>query len=303
MGSVVSLLLLFALAFLLKQRLSEDRSEYWSLLLNRYVIYVALPALVLVYIPRIHWSATALVPVVSAWGLFALSSVLVLLVARLAHWSRGLTGALLFTVPYGNTSFLGVPFTMALYGEGAIPYTLIYDQMGSFLILSTFGIVTLAYYTGGEFRVSGILKRIFLFPAFVALLFSLMMVGTRWPHWIGLPLEWLAWSLAPVAMFSIGLQLTLRFAEGERLPFLFAMGVKLLLAPLLLLLLFLLLGLEDLPARVSILEAGMAPMVSSSVLAIMAGLERRFVASVLGYGIVLSFLTVPTLYWVIERAM
>jgi predicted histidine transporter YuiF (NhaC family) len=41
-------------------------------------------------------------------------------------------------------------------------------------------------------------------------------------------------------------------------------------------------------------------MVSSSMLAIMAGLERRFVASILGYGIVISFVTLPLWHLVIR---
>lgn len=299
MTYVLLLLLLLVAGWLFRFKLSEKRSESLSLILNRYVIYIALPALVFVYIPRIEPDAAALIPVMSAWGLFFVSALLVLLVAGMAGWSRTVTGALLFTVPYGNTSFLGVPFTQALFGEAGLPYTLIYDQLGSFLILSTIGIAQLAYYTGGEFSLRGMLKRMLLFPAFPALILSLMLIGWEWPGWLGRLLGVLAATLAPAAMLSIGLQLKLRFEEGETAPFLFAMSVKLLIAPLLLLALFYWLDLQTLPAKVSVLEAGMAPMVSSSVLAILAGLERQFVASVLGYGIVLSFLTVPGLYWVI----
>ena len=303
MGSVALLLIFFAAGYLLRRGVAEARAERLSLWFNRYVIYVALPALVLIYIPRIEPGHSAWIPVLSAWGLFGLSALLVLIVSRAAGWSRSVTGALLFTVPYGNTSFLGVPFTQALFGEAGLPYTLLYDQLGSFLILSTIGIVQLALYTGREFSVLGTLKRMFLFPAFPALLFSLMIIGTRWPAWLGEPLAFLAATLAPAAMLSIGLQLKLRFEEGETQPFLFAMLLKLLITPLLLLGLFFWMDLHTLAAKVSVLEAGMAPMVSSSIMAILAGLERQFVASVLGYGIVLSFVTLPGVYWLIVKLL
>jgi predicted permease len=57
---------------------------------------------------------------------------------------------------------------------------------------------------------------------------------------------------------------------------------------------------NSLSAQVSLFEAGMGPMISSAMLAMMAGLEKRFVASILGYGIVISFVTLPLWYQVIK---
>ena len=117
------------------------------------------------------------------------------------------------------------------------------------------------------------------------------------------PLSMLADSLSPAAMVAIGLQLKLRFAADETRPFAIAMLLKLLLSPALLLMLFALLGWRDLGAKVCVFEAGMAPMVSASMLAILAGLNRQFTASVLGYGIVLSFATLPMWYGVIGTVL
>lgn len=300
MGSIAILLLFFAFGFLLRQRLSEPRRQRWALRLNRYVVFVALPALILVYLPGLKLDRGTLLPILSAWGLFALTAALVLLAARIGGWSRGITGALLFTVPFGNTSFLGVPFTQAFYGEAGLPYTLIYDQLGSFLILSTVGIFLLSLYTGRSFSPLAILLRILRFPAFSALLIALFLDRGDLPAPLHLLAAGLAATLAPAAMVAVGLQIRLRFPRHEQKPFLFALGVKLLLAPLFLLLLFAALGLTDLAARVSIFEASMAPMVASSTLAILAGLESGFVASVLGYGILASFITVPTVWMMTE---
>jgi len=300
MLSVLVLLLILFTGYGFRQILSPSRVASLSLGLNRYVIYIALPALVLVYIPAINPDASIWTPILSAWGLFALSSLAVLLVGYGAHWPRDIIGALLFTVPYGNTSFLGVPFTQAFFGEAGLPYTLLYDQMGSFLILSTIGVMVLAFYTSRQASPGYIAKRIFTFPAFVVLLVSFFLIGIHYPPWLAMPLNLLSVSLAPAAMLAIGLQLKLRFASHEIRPFLFAMLVKLIAAPALLLLLFFLLGEHDLPARVSVFEAGMAPMVSSATMAILANLNRQFTASVLGYGIVLSFGTLPVLYRILS---
>jgi predicted permease len=300
MQNVVVLLLTLFLGYGVRRLLSQAHGAQLSRWLNHYVIYIALPALVLVYIPRIDPDASIWTPVLSAWGLFLLSSAAVLILGRIARWQRDITGALLFTVPYGNTSFLGVPFTRAFFGEEGLPYTLLYDQLGSFLILSTIGVVVLAFYTSERPTLTGIIRKIITFPAFVALIVAFFLIGVQYPTLIETPLSLLASTLAPVAMIAIGLQLKLRFAPHETRPFLLAMMIKLIVAPALLLALFYLLDLHDLSARVSVFEAGMAPMVSSSTLAILAGLNRQFTASVLGYGIVLSFATLPVVYWLAD---
>jgi predicted permease len=302
MGSILLLLSFFGLGFLLRRRMGEELRLSAALLLNRYVVYVALPALILVYLPGIRLDTALILPEASAWGIYAVSVGIILLSSRLAGWSPGITGALLFTAPLGNTSFLGVPMTLAFYGREGLPTTLIYDQIGSFLILSTAGIFLLSLYSGNRFSLRKALLRMIRFPAFIALIAALFLEAP----FSGIPgtlLSGLAATLSPAAMIAVGLQLRLRFPRHERAPFLFALGLKLLLAPLLLLLIFRLLGLTDLTAKVSVFEAAMAPMVSSSTLAILAGLEAEFVASVLGYGILTGFITVPIIWWVAEKIL
>jgi len=303
MQPVFLLLAALVAGYIARRLMTDDFDQVLSHWLNRYVIYIALPALVLVYIPRIDPHAAIWVPVASAWGLFVISSLGVIVVGYFARWRREVVGALLFTVPYGNTSFLGVPFTKVFFGDAGLAYTLLYDQLGSFLILSTVGVITLAVYTSSRLSLGRIIRRILFFPAFLALVVSFFLMGVSFPPWIAAPLELLAASLSPVAMIAIGLQLRLRFASHERAPFVTAMLFKLILAPALLLAVFVLLGQKGLAAQVSVFEAGMAPMVSSATMAILAGLNPRFTASVLGYGIVLSFLTLPVLYWVAERML
>jgi predicted permease len=297
MKAILILLGFFAVGFFLRGRMGESLRHSAAFWLNRYVVYVALPALVLVYLPGVHLGHAFALPVLSAWGIFAFSLLLVLLVARWRGWSRPLTGALLFTVPLGNTSFLGVPFTLAYYGKAGLPYTLIYDQLGSFLILSTVGIFLLSLYSGHRFQFHAALSRMIRFPAFVALFLALLLGEGGLPEPLRSLSGALAATLSPAAMIAVGLQLRLAFPREERGPFLFALGTKLFLAPLLLLSLFALLGIDGLAAQVTVFESAMAPMVSSSTLAILAGLEAGFVASVLGYGILASFLTVPLIWW------
>lgn len=71
------------------------------------------------------------------------------------------------------------------------------------------------------------------------------------------------------------------------------------LAPLLALGLCRVLGLQGEAVNVSVFEAGMPPMVSAGALAILAGLSPSLCAALVGTGIILSFATLPLLYYLL----
>ncbi|HHD74248.1 MAG TPA: AEC family transporter, partial [Nitratifractor sp.] len=160
--------------------------------------------------------------------------------------------------------------------------------------------VILSLYSSKRATPKEIILKIVTFPSFLALLFTLLGLARYLPLWSFDILKMLASTLTPAALLAIGLLLNFTLPKGKRIAFIFALTLKLLIAPLLLYALFALLGLHSLVAKVTLFEAAMAPMVSSSMLAIMANLEKRFVASTLGVGIIVSFVTLPLFYLLIE---
>ena len=274
-----------------------------STVLNLVVIHISLPALVLLKIPELAFSRAMLVPVVMPWLLLGVFAGLTLLIARLAGWSRPVTGALLLLVPMGNTSFLGIPMVTAFFGETGIPYALLYDQLGTFLALSSYGALLLAIY-GGEGRVSlrGVLLKIIRFPPFIALLLGLGMhlggsgAGLSWPPPLTALLSTLAATLVPLVMMAVGWQLTLRLPRELLAPLLGGLGLKMVVTPLVALAGCLALGLSGEPVRVAIFEAGMPPMITAGVLAMLAGLAPPLAAAMIGYGVVLACVTLPLLH-------
>jgi predicted permease len=296
METIWMLLLYLAAGYVAQRFLPEAQRVQWANRLNRFVIYLSLPSLVFVYMIDLNVDARFILPIASAWGLFGVSVAAILLLSWQFGWSRGLTGTLLMSIPYGNTSFLGIPFTQAFFGETGVPYAIVYDQLGSFLILSTAGIITLSLYSAEQATPLRIIRRIVTFPAFIALVLSLSLDPALPPSWLMEGLTLLAATLTPVALLAIGLHLRLKLEPGNLIPLSCGLAIKLILAPLVLLILFQGFQIEGLAAQVSVFEAGMGPMISSTMLAIMAGLQPRFAASVLGYGIILSFATLPILF-------
>ena len=269
--------------------------------LNMFVIYVSLPALVLLKIPALGFSSELLIPALMPWVMLVLTAVAILLLARLFGWSRPIVGSLLLLVPLGNTSFLGIPMVKAFFGDQAVSYALLYDQLGSFLALATYGTVVIAIYGGTDGGPSwrDVLKKIVTFPPFIALILAVSVRSFIYPSVVLSILETLAATLVPVVMIAVGYQLTIRISREALGPLGFGLFLKLVAAPLTALGLCKLLGLEGEAVRVSIFEAGMPPMVSAGALAILAGLSPALTAALVGLGIILSFVTLPGLYYLL----
>ena len=272
--------------------------------LNLYVIYIALPALVLIQVPRLSLSENLLVPVLMPWLAVLFSGGLVWIVSRIMRWSREITGALLLMVPLGNTAFLGIPMVELFYGSSGITYAILYDQFGSFLALSTYGTLILAFYGGSTRPTWGrIARKIFFFPPFIALVVAFTLRSVILPLWLGKMLEMTAGSLVPVVMVAIGFQLRLTMPSSELLPLIIGMTLRLIVTPLVFIIGCMFLGLTGLGVQVSLFETAMPPMVAAGALASIAGLEPRLTSAMVGYGILVSFITLPGIHYLIRLAV
>ncbi len=60
---------------------------------------------------------------------------------RAAGWSRPRVGGLILVAGWGNTSFVGLPMIAAFAGTQWLPLGLVIDLFGSYLALSTIGLI------------------------------------------------------------------------------------------------------------------------------------------------------------------
>ncbi|AJE04317.1 AEC family transporter [Geobacter pickeringii] len=266
--------------------------------LNMFALYVSLPALILLKVPQIVFSRETVIAALMPWGMLLFSAALVLLAVRLWHWERATVGVLLLVVPLGNTSFLGVPMIQAFFGAAGLPHLIIYDQLGTMMIMGTYGSLILALYgREGAPNLPAVVRRMLLFPPTIALLVGIAARSWPYPEKLALALQNVAVTLVPVVMTAIGLQLRLRLPSRVLAPLGFGLAVKLLVAPLGALLLCRMAGLTGMVVDVSILEAAMPPMVTAGALAVVAGMEAELAVALVGIGIILSFGSLPAMYW------
>ncbi|NIJ70179.1 AEC family transporter [Xanthomonas sp. 60] len=270
--------------------------------LNSVVLYVCLPAAVLTYVPRLQLDASLAGLMATPWLLMLATWALVGLARRVFGFARDVHAVLLIGVALANSSFIGYPMVRALLGDAALPYAVVYDQFGTFLLLSTFGLVVIARYSGdsrpGAVQV---LLRIACFPPLWALLFALLLMPAQPPAWIGRALQQLADAMLPLVMLAVGLSIQLRLAPEERVPLGVGLVLKLLVMPALALPLSWLLGLDGVMLQVNVLESAMPTMITAAALAIAHRLAPRLAAALVGYGIVLSLATLPAWAWLLGR--
>ncbi|KAF1712271.1 malate permease [Pseudoxanthomonas kalamensis DSM 18571] len=270
--------------------------------LNRVVLYLCLPAAVLIYLPRLHMQAALLGVAATPWLLALATVLLVSLATRWLKFRRDEHAVLLVCVALCNSSFIGYPMVRALLGEQALPYAVVYDQFGSFVLLSTFGLYVLARYSGDARPTAGqIVRRIATFPPMWALVAGLTVMPEQPPPWIAAALQKLADALLPLVMLAVGLSIQLRLPRTEVKPLLVGLLLRLVVMPAIALPLSLAFGMRGEMLQANVLESAMPTMITAAALAISHNLAPRLSAALVGYGIVLSLVTLPAWMWVLRH--
>ncbi len=278
-------------------RRSKRFPENTSAVLNSFVLNVALPAIILISIPKLPMDARALYPVIIHWCAFLAHIGLVFLAQKIFKFRREVFGALLVVTTLGNTAFLGIPMVTTFFGESALPFAVMYDQLGSAFGFILYGAFVVPKFTGGGTQqISTVIKNLLRFPAFLALIGGFLFKLVPAPELVNHFLSSLASTLIPAAMIAVGFQMKYRLKTDELRPLAVGLGIKLVLLPLLVVGALSGFGISETSASVSALQSGMPPMVTAGAMAINAGLEKDLSAAYVGYGLIFAFASLPLIF-------
>ena len=301
MENIILLFLCLFLGLALQKVPQFPKNAYQSL--NQYVIYVSLPALAFYYIPKITISMSLLYPLGIAWLGFGLSFLFFYTLGTFFKWSKKLIGCLILTGGLSNTSFVGFPIIEALYGPEGLKTAIIVDQPGSFVVVTTLGILVAASFSRGNLKLSEILLKIIQFPPFIAFCIAIFctILSLDFPLSLQNSFLKIGNTVTPVALVAVGLQLKID-TRSKHWSFL-ALGLffKLLVMPLFFFLLYrIIFGTKGLDIDVSIMESAMAPMITASILASNYGLKPKLSSMMIGIGIPLSFISLAFWYYILK---
>lgn len=299
MGSIILLFVCLIIGIVVRR--TNIFPSQTPAVLNQFIIYISLPAMALFYLPKIKLSSELIFPASMAWIAFAVSFVLFASLGKIFNWSKKLTGCLILTAGLGNTSFVGIPVIQALFGNEGLETLIIVDLPGTFVVLSTLGIIVATVYSRGENNFGQIFKKVFTFPPFIAFLVGITFTILGWKMFPALDEVFgkLGATVSPLALVSVGYQL--RFErKSKHWKFLFlGLGYQLILLPALIYLLFVVIFKQSgLVIQVCIVEAAMAPMITAAIVASAYGLKPKLSNMMVGFGIPISFVTIAFWYWV-----
>ena len=270
-------------------------------ILNQFVIYISLPAMILLQIPKLSFSMDTLIPIIIAWIVMFFSAILVLLLAKIFSFSKEITGSLMLVAILGNTSFMGIPIVNAYMGESAMPYVLVYDQLGTFIALAVYGTFIASYYSSkSQITFKIITFKVLTFPPFISLVAALFLMGVEFNPIISKVLAAFSSTIVPMALVAVGLQLQFKLPKEDLKPFSIALVIKLIIAPIFAIIICKIFSWDNEVSVVSIMESAMAPMITAGAIASMAGLAPRLSSAIVGYGILISFITTAILFKLIN---
>jgi malate permease and related proteins len=271
--------------------------------INSWLINIALPAVSFKYLPYIQWSNNLLLPALSPVVLWLCGWLYIRLYAAKTGISKQTEGGLKLAAGLSNTSFVGFPLIIAYFGQNNLSTGIICDQV-TFTLMATAGIIVAIHSSGkGKLSVGLLVARVLRFPPFIACVAALIL-----PHFISLaPLspvfEQLASTVAPLALFSIGLQLQFAGWVKEWKHISVVLAYKLVLGPAIILGLFMLLKVKGIVPQVTLFEAAMPTFVSSAVIAEQYELNPRLLNLIIGIGIPLALGTTAAWYFIMQHLL
>lgn len=281
---------LFVLVGYLFKIFKEDISHE----LTEFVIYFSLPALALSKIRHLEFSTVVFKIIAISYAAMFIAFVISLVVGKLLKLSRKDLATFIVVSVFGNTAFVGFSYIESLYSMKEVVYALVYDQLGSFVALLTFGVAIISW--GGDKKEGhgvSVLKQIFLSPPLIAIVVAVYFHGVSFPPYFEGILDKLQATLIPIVTIIVGMKLELKSLGSYFKENVLALFVKMFLTPLVMLgIMHLFLNMHQTWSKVTFLEIAMPPMTMATVYAIKGGLNKNLAINALALGILMSFLSI-----------
>ncbi len=116
------------------------------------------------------------------WIMFAAGFAFFRLAGRAMSCTPQNIGALILTGSLANTSFVGLPMIEAFYGNtnGELAIGICIDQLGTYMVLTTLGILVATAYSAENRSPSALVKKILGFPPFQALVLTIVLMPVEY---------------------------------------------------------------------------------------------------------------------------
>ncbi|MCC7164953.1 MAG: AEC family transporter [Anaerolineae bacterium] len=272
---VVPIFVVAAVAFLLSRRgiITEQRP------LARVSLYFFSPALAFQSLSNSTINTTDVVSIVLFVFLMALIvGALCLGFVRALKFDRLLTSAFLLSILFVNAGNYGIPFVQFAFGSEGVARAAIYFTANSVLANTLAVSIATAGHSNMRRALVTAVKMPLAYAALAGLVFNTM--GWSLPLPLARAIQLAAAAALPVMLVNLGLELARARLRDYDANVFMAVGIKLLVTPLIALGLAAVMGMTGLTRSVSVIEAAMPTAVMASLIATEFQARSDFVTSV-----------------------
>lgn len=287
--NIIYLFLLFFLGFVFKKRFEKNLDA-----LIDFIIYIALPSLIVSHIYNLNIGIDFLKYIAFGWAITIFSIILSYLFGKFIL-RLDLKSLLSFVMvsTFANTAFVGYPYVETFLGNQALGYAIIFDNFASFLPVVTIGAFLVSLNSSSK-KID--LKKIFTFPPFIALIFSFLLKFFYIDESILQIFEKIGSTVTPLALFAVGAKIDIKKLKNIKIPVFFSLLIRMVVIPSIALFFLKTFFEMNAESKAVFFEIAMPPMVLASIMVMKAKLNSDIAVSSVGIGVILSFVTIPLFY-------
>ena len=237
-------------------------------------------------------------PAIAPVIVFAGGIVFVALFLRRQAPDKATLAGMMLMAGLGNTGFVGLPLVAAYFGKEHLGTAVILDQSTVFLFSTVGAFIAIRGSGKGQVTASALLLKLVRFPPLIASLLSISLLRQIDISEIEPLVNDIAATTAPLALFSIGLQLKFDDIRSQISAASPVLLYKLILAPAACVVVALLFHLKGLHAQISIFQMGMPSLLSAAVIANEYDLNPKLVNLIAASSIVIGLFTSCIWYFV-----
>lgn len=288
--------LIFAIGFIGQKTLGFDTKA-----LSKMALYLLSPVLVFRTFFTNEFTSEHLYIVLYTILLCFSLILFVYLVSWVKKYSRAETCGLILSASFMNNGNYGTPLALLLFGVVGFEYAVVL-MVAQQMLMATVGVYYAAKGSpesdGFRSAAMAVLKMPIMYGALIGLTFQYLTVPVSTS--IMEAVDLVADATIPVIMVILGMQLakiSLKAAKKEKL--FYAVGIKLVVSPVIAFLLTLVLPVDDLIKQLMIVMAAMPAAANTTMYAVEFNTEPDFVSSATLVSTVLTLITLPVLFWVV----
>jgi predicted permease len=222
---------------------------------------------------------------------------------QLRNWTRPAQGTFSLATMLGNTGYIGFPVVLLLpqLGPDYFGWALFYDVLGTILGAYVVGVILAARFSQGATatpsRWQDSLGELIKNPTILAFVLGLALRPVPFPGLLDMGLSWFAWSMVMLSLALMGMRLQQLKSWGNLKPAMAAVGIRMVLLPLVIGMGLTAAGMVGPSRLVMVLQAGMPSAFATLVLSETYNLDRELAVTCVGVSSVLLLLTLPLWLW------